>query len=60
MPDTAGREMQVSDFVPSSAFGFDPDVPAPVEVLGFPAGSRVASQEQIVAWFEALAARPTG
>ena len=45
-----------SVLVPSTSFGFDPQVPAPAVVLGFPAGSRVASQDQMVAWFEALAA----
>lgn len=46
----------IEDFVPPSSLAFDLGVPRPESVLGFPAGSRIAQQDRLVAWFEALAA----
>ncbi|MEZ5550788.1 MAG: M14 family zinc carboxypeptidase [Pseudomonadales bacterium] len=46
----------IEELLPPSALAFDPGVPRPESVLGFPAGSRIAQQDRLVAWFEALAA----
>lgn len=43
-------------FPPADAEGYDGSIPRPASVLGHEIGSRYARHDQVVAWFEALAA----